>query len=300
MHFEYAVFDAHCDTPDKWMQNDRACAFDFESATQYKQYIQVLAVWIDGKKVTHPNAYTKDALSLIRKKCGRIPIIKTSKDIDRKEIAVLLGVEGGEALEGKLENLQILYNQGVRLMTLTWNWPNEIGEPAITRENIGLTAFGKQVVCEMNRLGMAVDVSHLSERGFWDVLEITQKPIIASHSSAKAICSHDRNLTDMQFAALVKNDGVVGINFYPQFLGGNDIEDILRHILHFMELGGENHIGFGSDFDGVDVLPSGMRGNADIYKIIDIMLRHNIREDIVRKVAFENMKRYFTAVLPFA
>ena len=298
MHFEYAIFDAHCDTADKWINKDKKCEFSLKNAKLYKQYTQVMAVWIDAKKIRHPFLYTQNMLTMIQKKCKRTKIIQNANDFGKKDVSILLSVEGGEALEGNLENLRLLFDRGVRLMTLTWNYPNAIGEPSSTQKKKGLTAFGKDVICKMNHLGMAVDVSHLSEQGFWDVLEVTQKPIIASHSASKTLCAHTRNLSDEQVEAIIKTGGIIGINFYPTFLGGDSIEDIIRHILYFLDRGGENHIGFGSDFDGADALPKGISGNMDMYKIINALLRRNIREDIVQKLAFYNMKRYFTSVLP--
>jgi len=152
----------------------------------------------------------------------------------------------------------------------------------------------------MERLGMAVDVSHISEKGFWDVIEVARKPIIASHSCAKGLCPHYRNLTEAQFMAICEGGGVVGVNFYPLFLGGNNVHDIIKHILYFLSLGGENHIGFGSDFDGIPNLPEGISGAGDVDKIINALLRENISEEIVRKITYANMEKYFLKVLPKA
>ena len=139
----------------------------------------------------------------------------------------------------------------------------------------------------MNKIGMTVDVSHLSEKSFWEVAEISKKPIVATHSNSKPICGHVRNLTDDQFLKIKETGGVVGINFYPLFLGDN-IFCIKKHIDRFLELGGEDNIGLGSDFDGVESLPEGINGVQDMKKIID-MLPYS--DEIKEKIAYKNFIR---------
>lgn len=298
---DLGIFDTHCDTLDYMLEgrslSDEALHFSISGAKQYKKYVQVMAYCIYGERITHSFQRAMKGIKAL----SDYPIIRTLDDLSlgENQVRFLIGIEGGEALEASLDNLRIFFEEGVRVLTLTWNRANTISDAAAEKRIPGgLTAFGRTLIPEMERLGIAVDVSHISEKGFWDVLEVAKKPVIASHSCAKALCSHQRNLTDEQFVALCKNGGVVGVNFYPLFLGGNNVEDIANHIFHFLSLGGEDHIGFGSDFDGIPDLPVGISGVANVYKIIDFLLHKNLPEEVVHKIAYSNMERYFAKTLP--
>lgn len=183
---------------------------------------------------------------------------RTAGDIERAwsegKTALLLTVENGSALAGDLDRVETLARDGVVMMTLAWNGQNEIASGWDT--DSGLSDFGRQVIPAMEELGILVDVSHLNDRSFFDVLERAEKPLVASHSNARCICSHRRNLTDDQIRALVARRSLIGLNFYHRFLrdGGHAApEDFLRHLTHILELGGEDCIALGSDFDGADV-----------------------------------------------
>lgn len=215
-------------------------------------------------------------------------------ELDCRRFALMLTVEGGSALAGKLESLYKLHKLGVKMITLTWNAANEICGGAAT--DLGFTNFGRQVVAEMERLGIAVDVSHLSDRGFWELCDLTAKPFLASHSNARAICPHRRNLTDDMFRIIVKRGGVVGLNYYKAFIidGGNttSVEDLLRHLHHFLALGGEDIVALGSDFDGAD-LPDYINGLDKIGFLCEAMEKSGIPAKVVDKILFENAQRYF-------
>ena len=170
----------------------------------------------------------------------------------------MLTVEDGACLDGELSRLQTMFDLGVRLITLTWNYENCLGfpnspDPALHAR--GLKDFGLETLAEMDRLGILVDVSHLSEGGFWDVVRENKKPFVASHSCARALCDHSRNLTDEQLRALGDCGGVCGVNFYSQFLraGAEHTanEDILRHMAHIADHAGMEAVALGSDFDGI-------------------------------------------------
>jgi membrane dipeptidase len=217
-----------------------------------------------------------------------------------ERIGALLAVEGGEALEGEISNLRILHRLGVRCLTLTWNNRNEIADGVLEKYADGrLTGFGRQVVREMNRLGMLVDVSHLSERGFWDVLELSQAPIAATHSNAKSVCDHPRNLTDAQIIAIKENNGFIGINLYPPFLKGKSacLDDILRHIEHIASVAGIDILSFGADFDGIERLPEDIRGPEGYNNIVNALLRLNYSEEEVARIAYGNASRVLKQVL---
>ncbi|WP_018133373.1 dipeptidase [Effusibacillus pohliae] len=230
-----------------------------------------------------------------------LPVL-TYADIERNRRAgkksALLSIEGGEFLTDDLRPLRVLYSLGVRAMGLTWNHKNAlaygVGEP----EDGGLTPFGREVVREMNRLGMLIDVSHLAPRGVQDVLEITQAPIIASHSNAKAVYAHRRNLDDEQIKAIIRNGGVIGVTFVPYFIGKEPvgIADLLRHIDHILALGGEDHVGLGSDFDGIPRTMVDLRSGADYPKLL-AALDKEYGPAIAAKLCGENFLRVLKAVL---
>lgn len=198
-----------------------------------------------------------------------------------------------------MENLYKLYDAGVRAIALTWNFANCFGYPNFPKEeyrNQGLTEFGKLAVEEMNRLGMMIDVSHLSDGGFYDVAKISRKPFIASHSDCRAVTDHPRNLTDDMIRLLAEKGGVAGINFAPDFAGTGSksdecqIEDLVRHVLHFIRTGGEDCVGIGTDFDGVF-------GNLEIDEpakmdhLFDALKKVGITERQLDKIASENVLR---------
>lgn len=183
------------------------------------------------------------------------------KNQEQGMISAVKTAEEGGILNGRLERLEELYDAGIRLITLTWNYPNCLGFPNSRTGDImesGLTEFGFQAVERMNELGMIVDVSHLSDGGFWDCIKASCVPVCASHSNARALCPHPRNLTDEMLKALGEKGGVAGLNFYPAFLCENSVavvDDIARHAVHMIKTGGEDVAAVGTDFDGFDNEP---------------------------------------------
>lgn len=223
-------------------------------------------------------------------------------DVLNHKAATLLAIEEGGAIDGSLEALRCLYELGVRAMTLTWSNRNDIAD-GVNEEKSGggLTVFGRQVVAEMNKLGMLVDVSHIAPAGFWNVIEASTKPIIATHSNAKALCPHPRNLDDQQIKAINENDGLIGITFAGQFLENdyNDacIESVYRHIDHMLNLmGNDDHIGFGSDFDGISHPPYNLHGVQD-YSAVYEYLSKKYSANTVEKITHKNVLNLLQKVL---
>ncbi len=306
------IFDAHCDTISKLLETNECLLknsfqLDIERMELFGTYIQIFAAFIDKKsiKATPLNR----CLSLIEKykaelKKGRIEPILTKEDLMRADknggAYSILAIEGGEALGGDTNTLSMYYDAGVRLITLTWNWANEIAEGVCEDRGGGLTDFGRQVVSAMENMGIMIDVSHLSKKGFWDVIDCTEKPFIASHSCVEALCSHIRNLDDEQIKAIIEREGVIGVNFYPEFLsdtGRARAERIYEHIEYILGMNGENSVGFGSDFDGVDLLPDDMSGAEDIQKLISVMAGKGLPSELIEKIAFGNFSRIFYEIL---
>jgi membrane dipeptidase len=177
------------------------------------------------------------------------------------EVKYMLSIEGSEVFEDDLSLLEAYRKKGVRMASLTWNYDNKFASCHMGDTSRGLSNLGKECVREMNRLGIAVDLSHISEKAFKDVLDHALSSPLASHSCAKALCNHSRNLSDEQLVALFNAGGFVGINFCPAFLnekGEASMLDVLKHIEHMYELGGSGKVGFGSDFDGIDTKPIGL------------------------------------------
>ncbi|MDD2555291.1 MAG: dipeptidase [Syntrophaceticus sp.] len=220
--------------------------------------------------------------------------------LDSKKCGALLTVEGGEVLEGDLRMLRVLYRMGGRSLCLTWNHRNEIADGvAEMQTGGGLTLFGREVVREMNKIGMIVDVSHIAEKGFWDVLELCEAPVIASHSNSQAVWDHPRNLTDEQIKGIAQKKGVIGLNFVADFLGeqGSGLDQLLRHIDHICDLVGDDYLGFGSDFDGTDNLLAGIDDVTIYPELISFLKKRNYKDTTIRKICGENCLRVLNAVL---
>ena len=237
----------------------------------------------------------------------RLHPILSAADLDRaaeaKKIGVLLTIEDGGVLGSDLANVEAHYRKGVRLVTLTWNHPNAIGFPNSRDPGImsrGLTDFGREVVREMERLGMVVDISHVSDGVFRDVAEMAQKPFLASHSNARTVCGHTRNMTDDMIRILADKGGVMGLNLGPEFLaeGSKDsrVEDMVRHVLHIRNVGGSGVLALGSDFDGV-------KGNLEVSgpqdwpQLFAALLQAGLSEAELEQMWWKNVNRVLRAVL---
>lgn len=252
---------------------------------------------------------------------GRYPetfeLASTAADIERiaanGKIAALIGIEGGHAIEDSLEKLREFHGMGVRYMTLTHantnNWADSSGDKP---RHSGLTGFGKQVVGEMNRLGMIVDISHVSDKTFWDVLETSRAPVFASHSSCRALSSIPRNMSDDMIRALAKKGGVIQINLGCDFLSQRyadavkrnpkqkpapaTLEDVVAHIDHAVEVGGIDAVGLGSDFDGVSCVPSGLSDVSQFPNLTRALLEKGYRQEQIDKIYGGNTLRLMRAV----
>ncbi|MGF7398805.1 dipeptidase [Thermoanaerobacterium thermosaccharolyticum] len=309
------IVDFHCDTlyliekdnRDITKKNDKG-HIDLIRLDEGMVHLQVFATFIEPEYV-RKDAATKtlkmiDKLYQLMEKTDKIKLILSGKDVEEakneSKIGALLSIEGGEALEGDLALLRMFYKLGVRAMTLTWSLRNDLGDGILGSSDYGLTSFGKDVIKEMNRLGMIVDVSHLNERGFWDAINICEKPLIASHSDCKALCRHPRNLSDEQIKAIADKGGVIGINFCPNFLRDDDnasIEDVLDHIEHIVNLVGINHVGFGSDFDGIEKTPLGLDDVASFPKILDGLKKRGFSDDEINSISHDNFERIIKEIL---
>jgi membrane dipeptidase len=211
-------------------------------------------------------------------------------------IGAILSIENGDALEGDLDNLERLYARGVRMMILTWNAINAYADGVQEEVHGGLTLLGRDLIAHMQALGMVVDVSHLSVKSFWDVFNAMHGPVVASHSSAASLNPHPRNLTDDQLKAIAQRGGVVGVNFYPLFLGQPTLERLLDHLDHLVETMGDQHVGLGSDFDG---FPGQVVGLEDVSKLPNLtagLRRRGYAREAILKLLGGNVLRVFKRI----
>ena len=368
VHANSIVIDTHADTPqrfvdERWNFTDplNGGMLNYDSAKKGNLDAQFFSLWVDPNQYP-ANASARRTLDLIdgtleqvRNAPDRLQLCTSADDIlaahMQGKFAVLMGIEGGHSIEDSLALLRIYFHLGVRYMSLTWsntnNWADssgDIDDPNVQHHN-GLTPFGKQVVAEMNRLGIMVDVSHVSDKTFWDVIAATRAPIIASHSSARVLTNAPRNLTDEMLLAMKKNSGVVMINFFPAFIdekwrqawnaqrperkkaqdameadykskglpvpylashtidrefaakiGRAPFNSLIDHFDHIIKVAGIDHIGIGTDFDGIPVPPDGIDSAADLPKITAALMARGYTADDMKKLLGGNLLRVFSDV----
>jgi len=299
------LFDLHCDTITELTLKKEDLAYNdlavsLEKGRLFEQWIQLYAIWMPddlrGPQAVdyyeYAWAYFIHQADAVRDRF-RILQRKGLSDLPIGCPAGILAIEGGSAVCGSVERLEKVYEDGVRLMTLTWNGENELGYGI--SEDKGLKPAGKAVVKQMEALGMVVDVSHLAPAGFYDVAGMASRPFVASHSNAKAICAHPRNLTDEQFKLIVQSRGIVGLNFYKRFVKESALpptmEDLIPHLDHFLSLGGEDAVCIGSDFDGCDPV-CGLSGLGDMESFFELVCSRygNVLAD---KFFFKNAYHFF-------
>lgn len=310
------LIDLHCDTMSKIIISEKETGLkendfqvDLKKLLKADSLAQFFALYIDIEEKDNYFEYCLEMLDRfyqeLKKNNEKIAIARNYEEMMQNErngkISAFLTIEEGGILKGKLYNLRNFYRLGVRLITLTWNYPNQIGYPNYKKEYMtkGLTPFGKDVVREMNRLGMIIDVSHLSDQGFFDVASISTKPFIASHSNARSVRNHPRNLTDEMIKILAEKGGVMGINFCANFLGNNAvsrIEDIVVHIKHIRKVGGIDVIAIGSDYDGINCQLE-ICNIGEMNKLLNALEKNGFSSEEIEKIFFKNAKRVIKEVL---
>lgn len=287
-------FDAHCDTI---TAQDRLRVtnghLDLTRLSVYAPCGQIFAICCTKDMPGGYQTYLPKLLSELERNRDLVTLCRTADDICRAtqdgKIAALIAVEGAEHFGCTIEGLRDAYNNGVRSVNLTWNYDNALSGTAMASGK-GLTEQGRVFAREAQQLGVILDVSHLSDQGFWELLEISEKPVYASHSNARALCAWPRNLTDAQFTALVKIGGGAGINLCADFIGlTRDLAAVVAHIEHFLSLGGEKAVFLGTDFDGIDDTPRGISGVEDMGTLYNALLRRNYPESLVRDIFFNNL-----------
>ena len=367
IHNSAIVIDTHADTPQRFLDEN----FDMGSTDPHDHGhislqkakagnlgAEFLSIWVEPEtNQGHFARHTLDLIDSVYEQAARHPdrmmMAFSVADIERAhrehKLAALMGIEGGHSIENDIHLLRDYYRLGVRYMTLSWSNTNEfadssgdIDKPNVEHHN-GLTEGGKQIVLEMNRLGMLVDISHVSDKTFWDTIAVTKAPVIASHSSARALSNHPRNMTDDMLRAVAKNGGVVDVNFYSAFVDENyrkareaqagdrtaaekadtdklkaegktptyldldridrewaakiprpPLSSLIDHIDHIAKVAGVDHVGLGSDFDGVSgATPEGIDSAADLPKITQALVDRGYSADAIRKILGGNVLRVF-------
>ena len=295
----YALIDLHCDTLTALTAEDRDLVSAFRDPLQRREASKTLAERVQGtdtldmpgrhfslsavpervrwcqccaiflpdglsqkEAIAYYDLHRRNFYRQMDALPDKVRPCRTGADLesawDQGRTAAILTVENGSALAGRLDRVETLARDGVRIVTLTWNGENELGSGNVTDH--GLSHFGREAVREMERQGILIDVSHLNDKGFEDLLKTASKPFVASHSNARAVCGHRRNLTDEQIREMADRGCLIGLNYYSAFLrtGGQaaGLDDLYRHIEHFMNLGAENCLALGSDAEGADLPPT--------------------------------------------
>lgn len=317
-----SLIDLHCDTIWKLMDEGENASIRFNHGSvdmagmeKAGTMAQFFACFVYMKKFQGEDRFSQGyehALAMIQRmekeaeQESGLDLAGSVKDIEeikkQGKISGVLTVEEGGILDGRMERLGELYNKGIRLITLTWNekncigWPNSREKEAMAE---GLTSFGREAVQQMNELGIAVDVSHLSDGGFMDVLRLSKKPVLASHSNARALCPHPRNLSDEMIRLLADHGGIAGLNFYPYFLKESGIiscRDIAVHAKHMIDVGGSELLAIGSDFDGYDEGESDLTCVGQMDQLKQVMLDEGITASQVENIWNQNALRFLKEV----
>ena len=226
---------------------------------------------------------------------GRIALCRSGAEADAAvaagKTAAFLSVEGADLLDCGIGQLQTAAGWGVRLVNMVWNHANVLGGSCADDPDRGLSPQGRDFLRELERLGVYADVSHLSDPGFWDVFRMTERPMVASHSDARALCPHRRNLTDDMFRAVRDTGGVVGLNLYRDFVGGASMDALVAHAEHFLSLGGEKTLCIGGDLDGCEALAAGMQGVEDIPHLYEALERRGYGKSLLEDIFWNNLCR---------
>ena len=309
------IFDAHSDLP-TFVYDERKTGKTRVLEENYEGFFngwigsRVMAIWTRPDRRKDATAYGFEVLNALLKdieESERFELVTTvdgmKKAIEDGKVALWLGLEGGEPIGESLDLLEVFHRLGLRVLTLTWSLRNAIGDGVFERTGGGLTKFGVEVVGKAEELGILLDLSHINDAGFWDTLDVTAFPVIASHSNARALCDNPRNLTDEQITAIAERGGVIGAVAIPSFIDKEKptLERYVEHITYMVDLAGYLHVGLGFDFvyylrgwSGRSV--EGFEDESRIPNLIE-RLSETLSEKEVEAVTFENFERVFERVV---
>lgn len=313
-HDSLYIINAHVDAPLRlvdeklnYLQRNNIWHTDLPRIREGGVDVLVFAIYIDPK-YTYDQALERanlmlDTIIKLINSSPEMEVILTSDDFARikaaEKVGILIGLEGADPIQDT-KTLYQFYKAGVRLIGLTWNYGNKIADGVKEKNPQGLTPFGIECIRIMNELGIIIDLSHIAEPGFWDVIKYSDAPIIVSHSNARSLTKHPRNLTDDQLNALKEKDGVVGLCYEPWFLreGGQNasIQDILQHYFYIKNLIGDEHIGLGTDFDGIKTVPKDMEDISRTSNLTKELLAQGVSQAEIRLLMGENFLRVFKKI----
>lgn len=307
------IVDTHCDTlhgmlikNEKFGKNELQIDYEKISKSSSEGFLQFFAVFESpSNPMTKQIADVKAMIESFKKITSEYKMHKvlSKKDLGGKGIKALLSLEGLYFMEGDVEMLDSLYEDGVRCLSLTWNPDNEFCGGVSGKSQKGLSEKGFQLVEKAIEKGILIDVSHITDKGFWDVKALAEKykkPFVATHSNARSLCSHKRNLDDKMIKALSESRGVAGINMFNCFLNDNceaGISDVVKHIEYISSLTSTEHVGFGCDFDGIDREKSAISGPDELNCVLEKLLQLNYKENDVKNIAGGNFLRVLGEVL---
>ena len=294
------ICDTHCDTLYmRALQPGETPCVTMENMKRGGMSLQTCTLFAGSKGMSdHPYDKAMAEYAAFERLADQEGWTRVDSPLEAEEgkVKILLSIEGGEIFEGSVERVREFYDRGIRMVALTWNNENEIGYSAKSGSKEGIKPRGWDILREMAALRMAADTSHLNEAGFWDLIDRHSQPPMASHSCAKALCPHFRNLSDEQIRAMAARGGWIGVNFYPRFLredGKASVRDIADHIDHMCQLGAQKNVGFGSDFDGIEYTPVDCASPADIPAILEELRRRGYGEADIVAIAGGNFLDYY-------
>lgn len=308
------IVDGHSDVLLNYLRDEN---YNFKKDTEFQVdlpkmekanlLLEVFAVCpaLSGDQALKKSIKLIDKFNYLLENTEKIELVRTYKEIDNiidsNKIAAVLSLEGADGISN-LSTLRVFYELGVRMITLTWNYKNYIADGlAESQDSKGVTKFGKKFIEEMDDLGMVIDLSHLTLTSFWDVIKYSKNPLVASHSNVKNICNHKRNLTDNQINAIAKTDGLIGINFCPEFIKENksevEITDLIEHINYIKNLVGIDYIGLGTDYDGITKTPKNLKDISELPNLIDELKKNNFSNNEIEKIINKNWLRIFKKIL---
>lgn len=291
-------FDLHCDTMTTAYINqvsmfDKSLQASLSQHECFDLYEQCFALWLNDD--VHGKAATDKAKSILK-----FYETQTSSFFSycKQNLKPHFTIENGVVLGGELESLEYFKNHGLKMMTLTWNGENELGYGVKTNSEKGLKDFGKAVIEKMQKDKIIIDVSHLNEEGFSDVLKNTSSSFVASHSNCYSIHKHERNLKDWQIKKIIERKGLIGLCYYDEFLGENEktMQNFYQHLTHIINLGGEDAVSCGSDFDGCE-MGKEITKLTDVIKLNEFLAKKGISKDLRDKLFYKNAKKVFNNIL---
>lgn len=322
-----SCFDAHCDTVYRCMETGETSALeygtnreaqrahyaacthmrnnsghiDLERGLRFKRYAQFFALFHDAAEAPADGMWAQCQRMhdfFLREMAENTDVVRhcrTGAEVDKTvaegKVAALLSIEGADLIACDAHHVETVSGWGVRFLNPVWNRANVLSGTNAEEPERGLSAEGKDFIRVLEEHNIYPDVSHLSDAGFWDLVHMAKRPIIASHSNARSVCSHRRNLTDDQFKAIRDLGGVVGLNLYLSFVGDPTIDALVAHVEHFLELDGEKTVCLGGDLDGCEVLGGGMHGVQDMPRLYDALKSRGYDEELLENIFWNNLRR---------